>query len=116
MKSRFLIVAVLTFIISNSYGQEYLQWKDHQVVNFYEKLELPEGTLDDEGNPLGYIYVIAEMEGGVYEIEISDGDGDLFEIIDSGYYIKFKPDRGIARYVKGLLVVNGRDWRFYEEE
>lgn len=50
------------------------------------------------------------------EIEISDGDGDLFEIIDTGYYIKFKPDRGIARYVKGILVVNGQDWRFYEEE
>lgn len=98
------------------YSQDY---EEHDVEKFYEKIELETGTLDEDGAEIDFVFVETELEQGKYEIEITDGSGDLYEIMGTNYYIKFKSYYGYAGYrEEGILDVGTSAWAstFYKKE
>ncbi len=112
-----VIIAILILITPTiSYSQEY---EEHDVEEFYKKIELESGTLDEDGDEIDFIFVETELDQGQYEIEITDGPGDLYEIKGTDYFIKFKFYYGYAGYgEEGILDVGNSAWSstFYKKE
>jgi len=81
-----------------SYGQNLDDLDSYTVDEFYKKVELDYGTLDKNGNTIKYVYTKTEVDSGDYKIDLSDGDGDLYEIKDTNIYIKFNGYFGYAGY------------------
>jgi len=117
MKKLSLFLGVLTLIFTSTYGQEYLNWEDHSIDEIYKKVDLPVGSLDESGNRIDYVYVVTELEDGIYEVEISDGSGDLYEVNGTEYFISFMYFYGFAGFAdEGILVIDGWTRVFYEKE
>ncbi|MFC3414771.1 hypothetical protein [Algoriphagus hitonicola] len=112
-----VIIAILILITPTiSYSQDY---EEHDVEEFYKKIELESGTLDEDGDEIDFIFVETELDQGQYEIEITDGPGDLYEIKGTDYFIKFKFYYGYAGYgEEGILDVGTSAWSstFYKKE
>ena len=70
----------------------------YTVDEFYKKVELDRGTLDEDGDEIEYIYVKTELDNGDYKIDLTDGDGDLYEVKDTNIFIKFNGYFGYAGY------------------
>lgn len=70
----------------------------YTVDTFYRKLELDDGTLDEDGSSIDFIFVKTDIEAGEYEIELTDGPGDLYEIEGTELFIKFNSYFGYAGY------------------
>jgi len=90
----------ITFLLTAvfSYGQNLDELDNYSVEEFYKKVDLDYGTLDDQGEEIDYIYVKTEVDEGDYKIELSDADGDLYEIRNTDLYVKFSGYFGYAGY------------------
>ena len=44
------------------------------------KIDLDNGKLDERGQSSDFVFVKIDLDAGKYEIEITDGPGDLYEI------------------------------------
>jgi len=99
-------------------SQSYYDWDNYDVDEFYEKVDLDYGTLDPNGDQIDYIYVEKEVEAGLYEIEITDADDDLYEVKGTNLFIKFTTYYGYAGYgEEGILEVNPNGFAtFYKKE
>jgi len=84
---------------------------EYNVEEFYKKVEMNNGTLDEDGRGIDFIFVKTDIKQGRYEVNISDGPNGLYEIKDTGYYVKFRSYFGYAGYgKKGLLLVGTSAW------
>lgn len=82
------------------------QTKEYKIDSFYERIEFKEKALDEKGNIIKHVYIETELENGVYSIEISDTNANLYNINGTNYYIKFWGFYGFAGFAeKGTLVV-----------
>lgn len=111
-----LLTIILSFTCLRAIGQEY---EEHDVDEFYKKIELDYGTLDESGQSIDFIFIKTELKEGKYEIEITDGPGDLYEIKGTDMYIKFRGYYGYAGYgEEGILVVGSSAYSstFYKKE
>lgn len=112
----FSFVAVLC-LSSQVNGQDLSDLDDYDVEKFYKKVDLDYGTLDENGNPIRYIFVETELESGKYRIELTDGPGDLYEVKDTDIYIEFRSYFGYAGYgTECLLEVNSYSATVYKLE
>ena len=81
---------------------------EYTVDKFYKKIDLDYGTLDENGSPINFIFVKTELKEGKYEIELTDGPGNLYEIKGTDIYITFNGYFGYAGYgTECILIVNG---------
>lgn len=118
MKAIHVIFFLLIFG-SSAIAQSYLEWDDYTVDEFYEKTDVPAGTLDQEGDDIDYIFVETDLDEGTYEIEITDGPGDLYEIKGTSYFIRFQGYYGYAGYGEEGILVVGKSYyssTFYKED
>ena len=116
MQNLFFIVIALLIIPLHSLSQTL---EEYDIEGFYQKIEVESGTLDEEGDEIDFVFVESDLEGGRYEIEITDGPGDLYEIVGTNYYIKFSSYYGYAGYSEeGILNVGSSAWSstFYKNE
>ncbi|CAM1343528.1 hypothetical protein [Tenacibaculum amylolyticum] len=97
MKQKFIILLFL-LISSFSFGQNLEDLDSYTVNEFYKKVELDRGTLDEDGREIDYIYVKTELDSGDYKIDLTDGDGDLYEVKGTNIFIKFNGYFGYAGY------------------
>ncbi|NQY30388.1 MAG: hypothetical protein HRT69_13055 [Flavobacteriaceae bacterium] len=97
MRNTFIIILVL-LCIGSSYSQDLDDLDSYTVDEFYKKVELDYDTLDEDGNAIEYLYVKTELDKGSYEIDLTDGDGDLYEVKNTNIYIKFNGYFGYAGY------------------
>lgn len=97
MKKSILLLAFI-IISTISYGQNLEDLDSHTVDEFYKKVELDYGTLDEDGDEIEYVYVKTKLDKGDYKIDLTDGDGDLYEIKDTDIYVKFNGYFGYAGY------------------
>ena len=106
---------ILTFPIL-TWGQYYAEWESETVDQFYEKYDLPYGTLDEYGNLISFVYLETDLDKGVYEVEIEDESGDLYHVINTDFYLKFVGYYGYAGYGdEGILVVQSSGYAtFYK--
>jgi len=95
------------FFSTNFYSQSYYEWDSYTVDEFYSRVDLDYGTLDQYGNQIDYIYVITSINAGTYEVEITEADGDLYEIKGVDIYLSFVSYYGYAGYGdEGILEVS----------
>lgn len=76
-------------------------------------------ALDESGNSIDFVFIKTELKIGKYEIEITDGPGNLYEIKGKGIYIKFRDYYGYAGYAEeGILDVGQSAYlsTFYKNE
>ena len=78
--SKLFTLLIFAIFSSLSFGQNLEDLDSYSVDEFYKKVELDNGTLDEDGDEIEYIYVKTEVDKGNYKIELTDGDGDLYEI------------------------------------
>jgi len=97
MKQNFTIIIFFLFTYL-SFGQNLEDLDSYTVDEFYKKVELDRGTLDEDGREIDYIYVKTELDSGDYKIDLTDGDGDLYEVKDTNIFIKFNGYFGYAGY------------------
>ena len=97
MKQNFIIFIFFLFTYL-SFGQNLEDLDSYTVDEFYKKVELDRGTLDEDGDEIEYIYVKTELDSGDYKIDLTDGDGDLHEVKDTNIFIKFNGYFGYAGY------------------
>lgn len=97
MKQNFTIIIFILFT-SLSFGQNLEDLDSYTVDELYKKVELDRGTLDEDGDEIEYIYVKTEVDKGDYKINLTDGDGDLYEIKDTDIYVTFNGYFGYAGY------------------
>ncbi|WP_010665438.1 hypothetical protein [Marinilabilia salmonicolor] len=80
----------------------------YTVDEFYKKIGLDDGALDEDGNSIDFIFVETDLDQGKYEIELTDGPGDLYEIKGTNIFITFNGYFGYAGYgTECILKVNG---------
>lgn len=104
------IINILFFIIvfQISYSQNLEDLDSYSVEEFYKKVELEYGSLDEYGSAKDFIFTKTELDEGTYEIELTDGPGDLYEVIDTNIFIEFRTYFGYAGYrQKCILKVEG---------
>lgn len=78
--NKLFTLLIFAIFSSLSFGQNLEDLDSYSVDEFYKKVELDNGTLDEDGDEIEYIYVKTEVDKGNYKIELTDGDGDLYEI------------------------------------
>lgn len=93
-----IILPLLLLITHLCIGQNLDELDDYTVDEFYKKVELDYGTLDEEGDEIKYIYVKTKIDSGDYKIELKDSDGDLYEVKGTNLYIKLNGYFGYAGY------------------
>jgi hypothetical protein len=99
------IVFFISFLLIANATSEY------GIDQFYKKIELDNETLDENGDEIDFIFVKSDIKQGRYEVDITDGPGDLYEIKGTPYYVKFRTYFGYAGYgKKGLLIVSTSAW------
>ncbi|MFV0248029.1 MAG: hypothetical protein ACK5H1_03590 [Tenacibaculum sp.] len=103
-----ILTLVIFFVLTSfSVGQNLRDLDTYTVEQFYKKVELERGTLDEDGRKINYIYVKTELDKGDYKIELSDSDGSLYKVNDNNIFIKFKYYFGYAGYSTECLLKVG---------
>ncbi len=121
MKNTLLILTILSLFLytsTNAKAQDYIEWENEDVDEFYIKKSVKRGTLSQKGNKISFILEPTEMKPGVYEVEITDHDNDIYEIKNTDYFVKFRGYYGYAGYGdEGILVVGSSSWSstFYKK-
>lgn len=113
---KFALTSLLAVTILIIYSQEYTEWDSETVDEFYAKIELPYGSINEYGLPVNVVYVPTDPpENGTYEIEITDDVGDLYQIKGTELYIRFLGYHGYAGYgEEGILEVSSYRSTYYE--
>jgi hypothetical protein len=93
-----ITVGLSLFMVSVSLGQSLDDLEDYSIDEFYKKVELDYGTLDEDGDEIDFIFVETEVDAGNYEIELTDGPGDLYEIKGTDIFISLNGYFGYAGY------------------
>jgi hypothetical protein len=105
----YALLPVLLIIFGNSTSNNHHVSKTQEkeyIEFFYQKVVLKANTLDSNGNPLSHIFEEATLKEGNYKIEITDGSGDLYQIVGTNYYLKFQLWYGWAGWrEEGMLCV-----------
>jgi spore germination protein GerM len=71
------IILIFVIVPSIVYSQNF---EDHDIDQFYKKVELEDGILNEEGEEIDFILTKESMEDGKYEVEITDGPGELYRV------------------------------------
>ena len=112
MKKPLLIttISILVFCLAG-HSQSLSDADSYTIDQIYKKVELDYGTLGPDGQPIECVFVEADIKDGTYEIDITDGPGELYEIKDTDYYISFNGYFGYAGYsTKCILKKSGNGY------
>ncbi len=115
-KSVFIGFLILSVFVASS--QDLSGYDSYYVDEFYEKVDLKYGTLDENGENISFVFVETEMdlENGYYDIQLSDGPGDLYQINGTDYYVTFRSYIGFVGYSEDcILKISGYSAIVYKE-
>lgn len=98
MKTILVIIIGLVGACLNAQSLDNLD--SYTVDEFYKKIELDNDALDEDGDEIDFIFVKTDpdLETGKYEIELTDGPGDLYEIKGTNLFVGFSGYYGYAGY------------------
>lgn len=112
---RILILSLFLSINLLCFSQSYEDWDEHDIVRFYEKIELKSNTLDREGEEIEEIYVPTKVEDGIYEVEVYKVSSKLYQIRSTNIYMFFRYSPYLYNYDEGILKVYNNSGTFYEK-
>lgn len=97
---RRIFTLLILLLTASGFSQSLEDLDSYDIEKVYKKVELDSETLDEDGDEIEFIFVETEfdVQRGKYEIELTDGPGDLYEIIDTGYFVTFRSYYGYAGY------------------
>lgn len=98
---RILFSVYMIFGFSQVINAQNLEDLDsYDVEVFYKKVDLDNDTLDEDGDEIDFVFVKTKvgLDEGLYNIEITDGPGDLYEIKGTDLFITFRGYYGYAGY------------------
>ena len=108
---RYLTLIIISILLT-SFNNNKLKTlnkdaSEYTIDEIFVKIELESGTLDEDGDEIDFIFTKGKIKQGKYEISITDGPGDLYEIKGTNYFLEFIGHYGYAGYGdEGLLVIN----------
>lgn len=115
MKSILITLALLLIPIC-FFGQSYTDWDEHDIVQIYEKIELEDETLNEDGEEIEFILSKTKLKQGDYEIEIGDKiNSNIYQINGADLYLKFRFNPFLFKWDEGILEWNGYSGIFYEQ-
>ena len=117
MKRTTILIVLSLFVLQVlTFGQNYKEWDEHDVVRFYEKIDLEYYTLDDEGEEIDEIYVpTKKVEDGLYEVAVYKISSKLYRIQGTNIYMFFRYPPYLYNFDEGILEVSYNSGTFYEE-
>ncbi|TDS14949.1 hypothetical protein [Sphingobacterium paludis] len=102
---RYLAIVLMLFTSFKIDKNKLLE--EYSIDQIYSKVELDSGTLNEDGEEIDFIFTEDQIKAGRYEVSITDGPGDLYEIKGTDYFIKFIGYYGYAGHgEEGLLIIN----------
>lgn len=111
----FIIISIISTTLT--FGQSYKNWDSKSIDEFYEKVNVKNGTLGEDGKKISNVFVPASIKQGTYEVTIVDYKNDLYEIKGTDYYVVFRSYVGYWGYSgkTGVLEVGSSAWssKFY---
>lgn len=110
-----LVIAILGFLPVSSIAQSYKEWKDHDVVRFYKKVDLDSYSLDKEGEEIEEIYTPTKIDNGQYKVEVTKVSSKLYQIRGTNIYMYFRYSPYLYTYDEGILEVSYNSGTFYEK-
>ncbi len=81
----FILLATIPF--QNISGQNANE--TFEVSEVYKQVYLEFGSLDENGDPIDYVFEKSQMEVGEFNVVIRQGPGNLYEITGTSFYITF---------------------------
>lgn len=116
MKKYIFLVFVIIGVSYSMYGQYYKDWTDHEIIRFYEKVELDSYSLNEDGDEISSIYTPTKVNDGVYEVELRKISYKLYQIIGTNIYMYFRYPPHLYNYDEGILDVSYSEGIFYEKQ
>lgn len=114
---KLLLFAPLLLCAFFSNAQDLSNLQSYSVNDFYNKIDLDYGSLDEDGRSIDFIFVKTDMDYGTYKVKLSDGPSDLYQINGDDLYIKISGYFGYAGYGKEcILKVEGYSSKVYKLE
>lgn len=97
---KYILITFVLLIAQLSLSQNLSELDSYIVDEFYKKIELDYGSLDEQGRSIDFVFIKTkpELKVGKYDIEITDGPGDLYEIKGTNLFVKFRTYYGYAGY------------------
>jgi hypothetical protein len=103
---KYISILLVGLIISSlSSAQSLSDLDSYSVDEFYKKVDLEYGTLDEDGRTIDFIFIKSELDEGTYEISLTDGPDDLYEVRGSDIFIEFNGYFGYAGYSTDCILV-----------
>ena len=100
-----LITVFSSFISSNSISNP--RNNGFTVNEFYRKISLNVGSLDENGNPINFVYVKTNLDKGKYDVELTHGPGDLYQIKGTDISVSLSTNlRKVKDGIECVLTVN----------
>jgi hypothetical protein len=109
--NRILKMTIGVFLIMSEFcmSQDLQNLDSYSVDEVYKKIDLDYGTLDEDGQSIDHVFIKSNLDAGTYEIDLTDGPGDLYEISGTDIYLKFRGYFGYAGYgTQCILKVEGQ--------
>jgi len=117
MKKLFVFLFISSILTGFTFGQSYKNWDSKSIREFYDKVPVKSGALDEDGKKISYVFVPASIKQGVYEVTIRDYKNTLYQIKGTDYYVVFRSYVGYWGYIgkTGVLEVGSTAWssKFY---
>ena len=112
---RYILIFLISFTY-NSYGQDYKEWDNHDVIRFYKKVELDYNSLDKDGEEIEEVYVpTKKIDDGTYEIEVKKVSSKLYQISGTNIYMYFRYSPYLYNFDEGILEVSYNSGTLYEK-
>lgn len=112
---RYILIFLIAFTY-NSYGQDYKEWDNHDVIRFYKKVELDYNSLDKDGEEIEEVYVpTKKIDDGTYEIEVKKISSKLYQISGTNIYMYFRYSPYLYSFDEGILEVSYNTGTLYEK-
>ncbi len=110
-----LILLLLLISPFSIFGQSYKNWKNHDVIRFYEKIDLDYLTLDENGEEIRAIFVPTQVKNGTYDISVTKVSSKLYQVRGSNIYMYFRFTPFLFTFDEGILEVSGSSGTFFEK-
>lgn len=92
-------------------GKREVLQEEFYIDEIYEKVDLESGTLDEDGDDISFVFQPTNLKIGEYNVKITDGPGDLYEVVGTDYFLSFRSNYGYAGYGdEGVLIVTANSY------
>jgi hypothetical protein len=114
MKTLIIIFFLMTSA-QIAFAQSYEDWDDHDVIRFYNKVDLDSYSLDEDGDDIDEVYVPTKVDNGLYDVEVYKVSSKLYQVRGTNIYMYFRYSPYMYNYDEGVLEVSYNSGTFYEK-